>query len=264
MNSNDATIKSSQKGFVLKATSLTFTVIQLTSVSLENINQQLKLMAQKTPNFFNATPVLIDLTLVEKLQLTLDISTLAEILKSHRMIPIGVKTSNEAYSSAAKVIGIANLNYSTASHQPSSSATSNACTQTNTNPDTESQTAISSKADQSHEQNRLETMVVDQSVRSGKQIYAKNCDLIINASVSHGAEVLADGNIHVYGTLNGRALAGVQGNTKARIYCKSLNAELIAIAGNYLVNEQIPETYKNLNQLLAIELEGQNLDFKKL
>ena len=173
------------------------------------------------------------------------------------MVAIGIKTSNEAYRTAAKAIGITELNYSATSNSPVQEQASLASMSA-----VEKSKDIELKAD-SHNK-KTNTVVVDQAVRSGKQIYAKDADLIINSSVSHGAEVLADGNIHIYGTLNGRALAGVQGNTEARIYCKSLNAELIAIAGNYLVSEQIPEQYKDLSHMVSVSLDGQNLDFRKL
>jgi septum site-determining protein MinC len=77
-------------------------------------------------------------------------------------------------------------------------------------------------------------------VRSGTQIYARGCDLIVAAPVSAGAEIVADGNIHVYGPLRGRAIAGASGDVEARIFCSRLEAELVSIAGHYLVNEQIP------------------------
>ncbi len=81
-------------------------------------------------------------------------------------------------------------------------------------------------------------------VRSGTQIYARGGDLIVTAAVSAGAEVMADGNIHVYGRLRGRALAGAAGDTAARIFCTRLEAELISIAGRYLVSEQLPAEYQ--------------------
>jgi septum site-determining protein MinC len=81
--------------------------------------------------------------------------------------------------------------------------------------------------------------IVEQPVRSGQQVYARGGDLVVLASVSPGAEVLADGNIHVYGTLRGRALAGVQGNREVRIFCRSLRAELISIAGQYQLSEHM-------------------------
>ena len=76
-------------------------------------------------------------------------------------------------------------------------------------------------------------------MRSGQQVYARGGDLVVTAPVSAGAELMADGHIHVYDTLRGRALAGVQGDENARIFCRSLKAELIAIAGQYRLSDQI-------------------------
>ena len=78
-------------------------------------------------------------------------------------------------------------------------------------------------------------------VRSGQQIYAENRDLTVLAAVGAGAEVIADGSIHIYGPLRGRALAGAQGNDKARIFCRAFHAELVAVAGHYKVLEDIPK-----------------------
>ncbi|WP_166925524.1 septum site-determining protein MinC [Xanthomonas sp. 60] len=78
------------------------------------------------------------------------------------------------------------------------------------------------------------------NVRSGQQLYAENCDLTVMATVGAGAEVIADGSIHIYGTLRGRALAGAQGNTAARIFCREFHAELVAIAGHYKVLDDVP------------------------
>ena len=77
-------------------------------------------------------------------------------------------------------------------------------------------------------------------VRSGQQIYADNRDLTVVNTVGAGAEVIADGSIHIYGALRGRALAGAQGDENARIFCREFHAELVAVAGNYKVLEDIP------------------------
>ena len=78
-------------------------------------------------------------------------------------------------------------------------------------------------------------------VRSGQQVYAENCDLTVLSTVGAGAETIADGSIHIYGALRGRALAGAQGNEKARIFCREFHAELVAVAGHYKVLEDIPK-----------------------
>jgi septum site-determining protein MinC len=77
------------------------------------------------------------------------------------------------------------------------------------------------------------TMVIDTPVRAGQRIYARGCDLIITATVNNGAEVIADGSIHIYAALNGRALAGASGDPSARIFALSMTPELVSIAGVY-------------------------------
>lgn len=99
--------------------------------------------------------------------------------------------------------------------------------------------------------------IVSEAVRSGQQLYAAGGDLIVLGPVSHGAELLADGNIHVYGTLRGRALAGLKGDIQARIFCRTLEAELICVAGVYMVSEQIKEDYGR--KPVQIRLDGENL-----
>lgn len=84
------------------------------------------------------------------------------------------------------------------------------------------------------------SMLVQQPVRSGQQIYAQGRDLTVNAVVGAGAEVIADGSLHLYGALRGRALAGARGDEAARIYCREFHAELVAIAGQYRVLEEMP------------------------
>lgn len=83
-------------------------------------------------------------------------------------------------------------------------------------------------------------MLQTATIRSGQQIYAEQRDLTVLGTVGAGAEVIADGSIHVYGALRGRALAGARDNPKARIFCREFHAELVAIAGHYKVMEDIP------------------------
>ena len=81
-------------------------------------------------------------------------------------------------------------------------------------------------------------------MRSGQQVYADNRDLTVLGAVGAGAEVIADGSIHIYGALRGRALAGAQGNEDARIFCREFHAELVAVAGHYKVLEDIPQALR--------------------
>ncbi|KAF0805340.1 septum site-determining protein MinC [Alcanivorax xiamenensis] len=106
-----------------------------------------------------------------------------------------------------------------------------------------------------------DTLVVEQPVRSGQQVYARG-DLIVLAPVSTGAELLAEGNIHIYNTLRGRALAGVRGNEAARIFCQDLDAELVSIAGHYRVAEDLPDAYRR--KPVQMSLDGDAMCFADL
>lgn len=96
--------------------------------------------------------------------------------------------------------------------------------------------------------------VITHPVRSGQRIYSKG-DLTVIGAVSPGAEIIAEGNIHVYGALRGRAIAGVQGDEHARIFCSQLDAELLAIAGIYKPNDEIDDNYRQKNVQIALENE---------
>ncbi|WP_201316442.1 septum site-determining protein MinC, partial [Dyella sp. EPa41] len=100
------------------------------------------------------------------------------------------------------------------------------------------------------------------TVRSGQQVYARERDLVVTGTVANGAEVIADGSIHIYGGLRGRAMAGAQGDEKARIYISDFRAELVAIAGHYRVFEQIPKDLEG--QSVRCWLEGEKLLIAKL
>ena len=96
-------------------------------------------------------------------------------------------------------------------------------------------------------------------VRSGQQIYAENRDLTVVTAVGAGAEVIADGSIHIYGALRGRALAGAQGNEKARIFCREFHAELVAVAGHYKVLEDIPRELRGKAVQIWLEKDQLNI-----
>ncbi len=99
-------------------------------------------------------------------------------------------------------------------------------------------------------------------VRSGQQVYARGRDLVLHATVGSGAEVIADGSIHVYGRLSGRAVAGAHGDAGARIYCQDFQAELVSIAGQYRVLEDVPQELRG--KPVQAWLDGERLMIAKL
>lgn len=106
--------------------------------------------------------------------------------------------------------------------------------------------------------NVLPTMIIDRPIRTGQQVYAENADLIVLGLVSEGAEIIADGNIHIYGPLRGRALAGASGNKQARIFAQFMQAELVSVAGIYRVFDQALPAHLN-NRAVQIYLQEDRL-----
>ncbi|WP_036235523.1 MULTISPECIES: septum site-determining protein MinC, partial [unclassified Methylibium] len=102
------------------------------------------------------------------------------------------------------------------------------------------------------------TMVIDRPLRSGQQVYAKGCDLVVLAAVNVGAEVIADGHIHVYGPLRGRAIAGARGNADARIFATCMEPQLVSIAGTYRTTET-PLPAEVLGKPAQVRLQGDKL-----
>lgn len=107
------------------------------------------------------------------------------------------------------------------------------------------------------------SMVINTPVRGGQQIYARDTDLIVTSHVSAGAELIADGNIHVYGSLRGRALAGANGNDQSYIFCTQLAAELVSIAGQYWLSDQIPAEYYDKAVQLSIKNSALTIQYLK-
>lgn len=97
------------------------------------------------------------------------------------------------------------------------------------------------------------TQLINTPIRSGQKIYARNRDLIVVANVSAGAEIIADGNIHIYGTMRGRVLAGASGNKESQIFCTHLSPELVSIGGSYWLSDQIPKEFSGKSVRLSLK-----------
>lgn len=245
--------------FELKGSLFTLTVLQLFEDDLSLLETQLKERIKMAPGFFNHTPLVIDLHELPKDKQELDFFELRELLLSLSIIPVGVKGADKSLYIRLEAAGMAVLAEAKTPRKKTPDASPKQefpkpevqNQETESNDESDAEKELESAPEQAPEQpasgqpapkstNRA-AKIVKQTIRSGQQIYAPGGDLVIIGSVSTGAEILADGNIHVYGTLRGRALAGVQGNQAASIFCHSLQAELISIAGIYLLSEDIQE-----------------------
>lgn len=208
--------QASQNAFQLKGSILTLTVLQLLQADMNPFVSQLSALVKSTPNFFRNAPIIIDLEKLADRHDNIDFEQLKDELRHNGLIPIGVRNGNEQQIKNAISAGLGIL----------------------PNAKTEPPKPEPSKAKIMGDKN-ITSKLITQPVRSGQQVYAQQGDLIILASVSPGAELISDGNIHVYGTLRGRAIAGASGDISTRIFCHKLEAELISIAGYYKLHDDI-------------------------
>ena len=216
----------------LKASSFTLPVLTLSETDTKSISEQLQQKVNQAPEFFKNAPLVIDLGQLTG-SATIDFESLIDQIKQLGITPIGIRGGDESQNSAAQSFGLALL----ADSRVNSSAEKSPVRKKVSEPAKQT-----SKSDLTN--NRSGALLVTQPVRSGQRVYAVDNDLVVLAAVSPGAEVMADGNIHIYGVLRGRALAGVKGNTDTRIFCQDLQAELIAISGHYQISEGIDETLR--------------------
>jgi septum site-determining protein MinC len=197
----------------------------------------------RNPRFFANAPVVLDLRDAPACNTADDFHALRRILKRHHLVVAGVQNANSTQSRAAMNADLATFSPSngTAGARPLRPAPEPQATPMPEPPAPQAAAPVPSPVPGASMRSRL----ILQPVRSGTQIYAKGADLIVLASVSPGAELIADGNIHVYGTLRGRAIAGASGDAEARIFTNRLEAELVCVAGRYLVNEAIGKELLN-------------------
>lgn len=227
-----------------KVKTISLIVLQLHSNDLLEIDQQLQAKVKQGPEFFRSAPLLLDLA---KIKGGVDLDWLRNIHKKiveYNFIAVGITEAEPFLEGIAKAEGIAI--WPSRGEYPAKAQPQNVSE--------EEPKSVDQKAGQS---NCSPTKIVQQPIRSGQRVYARGGDLIVMSSVSTGAEIMADGHIHVYGSLRGRALAGVNGREDAKIFCQDLQADLVAIAGYYTINEDIPEDRRS--KAVKISLDQENL-----
>lgn len=229
--------------FDLKAANFMLPVIRLFDTNIEALAAKLSERVEIAPDFFQRTPIVIDLSGLAEGVSEVEFPLLVGLLRGYGMVPFAVRGGNPTQYALAEALELAILNDSDA---PNSKAKTDeeldapeSVDDITTDADATSVVAPARRVNPGF-------MLLTRPVRSGQRVYAAGGDLSITAAVSSGAELMADGNIHVYGPLRGRALAGMNGNLDARIFCLDLQAELISIAGHYRVSEHIPKELRGI------------------
>ncbi|WP_313517019.1 septum site-determining protein MinC [Pseudomonas sp.] len=210
--------------FQLKGSMLAITVMELAHNDLQRLDRQLAAKVAQAPAFFSNTPLVLALDKLSPSEGRLDLAALMSVCRRHGLRTLAIRSNTFEHVAAADSMDLPVLPPSGARERPLDPSTAAAAVK---------------KPEKPAEPVARPTRVITTPIRGGQQIYAQGGDLVVIAAVSPGAELLADGNIHVYGPLRGRALAGVKGDPKARIFCQQLAAEMVSVAGHYKVAEDL-------------------------
>jgi len=222
----DASAARTKAVFEFKSATLPLIAVILKTADLEVLAEALDAQLADSPDFFEQEPVVIDLSQLqeEQAQADIDFAALRGLLARHQTQPVAVRGGSDAQNIAARAAGLSITAMPVAPTPrppaPLAEAPSEA-------PQIVREVPVPANG----------TLVIDKPLRSGQQVYARGGDVIVTAVVSFGAEVIADGNVHVYAPLRGKAIAGARGDTGARIFTTCMEAQLVAIAGIYRTSE---------------------------
>ena len=244
--------------FDLKSTAWTLTALRLQVADLATLVAALDDRFADSPGLFDNDPVAIDLSPLRDSAAVVDLAGLLPHLRRHGLVPIAAQGGNPAQMAAARAAGLAEA--------PDASSSGAARPE----PAEATPREVGRDLPVIQEVGRdmvkavpaaggvAPAMVVDKPLRSGQRVYARGGDLVVLAVVSFGAEVIADGSIHVYAPLRGRAIAGARGDTSARIFSTCLEPQLVSIAGIYRTTETpLPDNVRGRSA--QVRLDGEKI-----
>lgn len=212
--------------------------LRVRTLDVAQLSREMRERVDRAPKLFGRAPVIIDFGGLAQMPDVATARALLEGLRGAGVLPVGLSYGTRETEQLAEQLGLPLLAKFRAQYEPVAAAPAAApppARRESAAAETAPAKAVKAPAAASP------GLVQKTPVRSGQQLYAENRDLTVLSTVGAGAEVIADGSIHIYGTLRGRALAGAQGNTDARIFCREFHAELVAIAGHYKVLEDVPK-----------------------
>jgi septum site-determining protein MinC len=216
----------------------------LKTTELDVLAAELEQRASVMPGLFDDEPVAIDLSCVRHVGEPLNFTDLIVLLRRHRMLPVAARGGSDEQMAAAFAAGLVEA--------PEGARPARDARDAASPPPAMAERIVEVQLP------ARPPLIIDRPVRSGQQVYARDCDLVMLALVSYGAEVIADGHIHVYAPLRGRALAGAKGNTEARIFTTAMEAQLLAIAGVYRTTD-VPLPIEVMGRAAMVRLAGDNL-----
>ena len=238
--------------FEIKSANLPLVALRLKSTDLDALAAELSRQYGDIPDFFDNDPLVVDLSPLPADAPGPDFVALIALLRFHRLAPLAFKGGTAQQAAAALAAGLVGA--------PDAATVKTAQQAIGQSPP-------AAPAEPPLAGAQLPALVIDKPLRSGQQVYARGRDLVVMAMVNAGAEVIADGHIHVYAPLRGKAIAGARGNADARILALSLEPELISIAGIYRTTENAlpPEIWGRATQVrLVAGPEGERLVMEPL
>jgi septum site-determining protein MinC len=240
--------------FDLKGAAFTIPVLSLKNHDLETVSAQLAEKVRQAPDFFHHAPLVINLRCLPEPE-QIDLVMLLDIVRSRGFLPVGITGCTERQQEQAGFMGLAVLTTRTARNgrQQEQEEEVNEVKEPAEKPEHTKSDERKSGSEGGSVQATPSALLITEPVRSGQRVTAEHGDLIVMATVSSGAEIAAPGNIHVYGALRGRAFAGNNGRTDACIFCQHLEAELVAVAGVYMVNEHFPDNLRSKAVQIRLE-----------
>ncbi len=236
--------------------------LKLKRLDATALGAELRAKVESAPKLFLRAPVVLDLSHLPALPDVAVVRELLDCIRDAGMLPVGLSYGTSENERIAQDLGVPVIAKFRAAYERAGDAPAEPAREVATAPVREPVVETRAAPAAAAPAANASGMLHDKPVRSGQQVYARGRDLILTALVGNGAEVIADGSIHAYGALRGRALAGAQGDENARIYCQEFHAELVSIAGQYRVFEDIPKDLRG--QRVQAWLEGDKLMLKKL
>jgi len=233
----------------LKSLNFSLLVISVKDQDLSLLADKLNNKRMMAPGFFVNAPVVVH---IEKRTSNLDFLQIKKIVTEHDFILVGV--SGVLSDSQKRTLNIEKIAILRNAKKQVNKAASD------TDKPIEEMPVEVAQAEIPVVSNEVKTEVIQGRVRSGQRIHARGCDLVVNGDVSPGAEVIADGNIHIYGALRGRALAGANGDQTAAVFCRLLAPELVSIAGVYKLVDALPAGYFGKSCIVSLRNEQMILD----
>lgn len=266
-------VKQTRKPLEIKISTVVAIVAVIADTDHAQLSAALAQLTGGTPDYFEDELTLLDFAHLPACETgSIDWPALLQLFREHRLNPVAVRNAPAHLEAEIRAQGLAienievartpNLNTPTPEPAPTpAQAELVLAPQAPVEPSTAKPRAEASQAAPVTAPNP--TMVIDTPVRSGQRVYARGCDLVLMATVNPGAEVIADGSIHVYAPLRGRALAGASGLTTARIFALAMEAELVSIAGVYRTFDE--GWQKELaGKPAQVQLNDERLDIKSL